>query len=259
MAIQKKNLLEAFQASAAAEKAKAAAGAAAGQPKAGGPFAQPTPAKPPAEPAGDAPGESPLRRAWSQRAWNTEALMKGGLQRLIVLQLLITIAAFFLGRASVSSVDAGDGSARGDEVAAGLQQPPPASGAGATPSPQPGDPSGAQQSGGAAQVVTQPGTPAERALLDPRNLYTVKVVEYRKGKDDEVALSTLEYFLDQGLPAVAQVQGGRLFILLGAAPTQAELDELLAEAKTMRGPPPLSKPAEFHDAYVVGIDRLGIR
>jgi hypothetical protein len=120
-------------------------------------------------------------------------------------------------------------------------------------------PSAGSQAEAGVEVDREPGTPHERALLDPVNRYTVKLVEYRKGRDDDAALTTLAYLLEQGLPAVAQVQGGRLFILLGAAPTQADLDDLLETAKTISGPPPLSKPAEFADAYVVGIDRLGIR
>jgi hypothetical protein len=251
MAYHKKNLLEAFQASAAADKAKAAEDAASGAAKAGGPFAQgtglppaPKPAPPQPQPQAQPEPEPPrpARPAWG----------RDGLQRLIVLQLVITVAAFFLGRASVSRVDASEPS-EGEPVQAAMAP------SGSAPSEPQSAPQPEPQEGSGAEVDREPGTPHERALLDPANRYTVKLVEYRKGRDDDAALSTLQFLLDQGLPAVAQVQGGRLFILLGAAPTQSELDDLLETAQTMSGPPPLSKPAEFADAYVVGIDRLGIR
>ena len=51
-------------------------------------------------------------------------------------------------------------------------------------------------------------------------------------------------------------RGKRLFIVLGAAPRQVDLDDLLMRAKTMNGPPPRSVKAEFSDAYVDKIDKF---
>ena len=47
-----------------------------------------------------------------------------------------------------------------------------------------------------------------------------------------------------------------MFIVIGAASKQADLDELLKSAKTMNGPPPRNREAEFSDAYVEKIDNL---
>jgi hypothetical protein len=229
MAIPKKNLLEAFQASAAAEKAaKALAPAEATGSKAGGPFApQPASAPPPPVVRSAPKPESPLRRP-------------DALQRLIALQVVITIGAFFLGRVSVGGVEAG--------------APPAAESAPPVVRSEPPAPSAA----GDVRVVTSAdaGTAAERALLDPNNRYTVKIAEYQKGRDDALAAATLQWLVSQGLPAAAKYQGSRLFLLVGAAPKQAELDGLRDRLKTMNGPPPLNKPAEFHDAYISSIDRL---
>lgn len=231
MAIQKKNLLEAFQASAAAEKAPSAPAPRASS-KAGGPFAAASPPAPAAL-------ETPRRERWKPDQ----------LQRLVALFVVVSVAAFFLGRASVSSVGAQDapasaGPAAGEEAARAALAPPGTSPAAAPSQPEP------------ASAATKAATPAERALLDPRNRYTVKLVEYRSGRDDELALETLRYLQGLGLPAVAQFRGKQLFILLGAAASTGELDDLLARARTLTGPPPLSKKNEFHDAYVVVIDKL---
>jgi hypothetical protein len=244
MAYQKKNLLEAFQASAAASKARATEGASKDVPRAAGPFARSSPAAPPAE----EPELRPLDAAPRPR-WQID-----GVHRLIVLQVLIATAAFFLGRASVSTVDASTGDAGKDAKVAGVGERPLASEKSEkkTPAALPASSSG-------AQVSTTPGTDAERALLDPANVYTIKLVEYVKGSDDAIALDTLSWLEGKGLPAVAKFKGSRLFLLVGAAPTQKELDGLRDTVKSMNGPPPRDKPNEFHDAYVVKIDTLGIR
>jgi hypothetical protein len=235
MAIPKKNLLEAFQASAAAEKAKVQAPAEAAGAKAGGPFApQPASAVPPPVVRSAPKPDSPLSRP-------------DALQRLIALQVVVTIAAFFLGRLSVGDVSAAAPASVSDTPLPVPEQP-------ARPAAQPQ----AQQSKPTAAAVTSAdaGTAAERALLDPNNRYTVKLAEYQKGRDDEIAAGTLQWLISQGLPAAAKYQGSRLFLLVGAAPGQAELDGLRDRLKTMNGPPPLHKPAEFHDAYISSIDRL---
>jgi len=252
MAYHKKNLLEAFQASAAAERARAQESASKDASRAGGPSARTAPqpqASQGARAAGSAQAASPRssgRAGEDSPAAPRVGWRPDGIQRLILLQVVITVAAFFLGRASVSTVGAGESTA--DKP---VSEPP--SEARAQPRTSP------PASPGVAQEESRPGTPAESALIDPRNRYTVKLVEYRKGRDDKVALDTLAWLESQGLPAVAKFEGSRLYILLGAAQTQRELDDLLKTAQTMQGPPPVSKPAEFHDAYIVGIDRLGIR
>lgn len=241
MTYQKKNLLEAFQASAAASKARAQEAASKDVPRAAGPFARQSPAAPAAEPELAPLGAAPRPR------WQLD-----GAQRLIVLQIVIATAAFFLGRASVSRVDASAGATRGDEQAASASERSTAGEKRASIAP-------AVPTSSAGQVSSTPGTAAESALLDSANKYTVKLAEYVKDRDDEIALATLKWLESQRLPAAAKFKGSRLFLLLGASATQKELDVLLTTAKTMNGPPPRNKPGEFHDAYVVNIESLGIR
>jgi len=258
MTYQKKNLLEAFQASAAASKARASEGASKDVPRGAGPFARSSPAARSEEP------ELPLLDAPARPRWQLD-----GTQRLIVLQVVIATAAFFLGRASVSTVDAksSGGTGKPDQVA-GVSAPKPQSETNKSQTSTPQKDTSAKKASESAkapapasssQVSSAPGTAAERALLDPANLYTVKLAEYVKDRDDKVALDTLAWLQGQGLPAVAKFKGTRLFLVLGAAAKQKELDQLLQTAKTMTGPPPRSKAGEFHDAYVVNIESLGIR
>ena len=236
MAIPKKNLLEAFQASAQAEKAKVQQATEASGAKAGGPFAPSPTTEPPPPVVRSAPKpESPLRRP-------------DALQRLIALQVVITIAAFFLGRASVGGVEAA--APAGDAPAQTAQT------ARETPAQPTAKPAAAKPDDVKVLTSSDPGTAAELALMDPANRYTVKLAEYEKGRDDTIAAGTLAWLRSQGLPAVAKFEGKRLFLLVGAAPSQVELDGLRDRCKTMNGPPPLNKPAEFHDAYVSSIDRL---
>lgn len=230
MAIPKKNLLEAFQASAAAEKAKVQAPAEATGAKAGGPFApQPASAPPPPVVRSAPKPESPLRRP-------------DALQRLIALQVVITIAAFFLGRSSKSGGEA--------------QAAPPIAPAASQVAQEAPARAAAQPQASGVVTSADAGNAAEHALLDPNNRYTVKLAEYQKGRDDAIAASTLAWLQSQGFPAAAKFQGTRLFLLVGAAPSQAELDGLRDRLKTMNGPPPIHKAAEFHDAYISLIDRL---
>ena len=248
MTYQKKNLLEAFQASAAASKARASEGASKDVPRAAGPFAKSSPAARSEDP------ELPLLDAPPRARFQLD-----GTHRLIVLQIVIATAAFFLGRASVSTVDAKAGGDSGKQAqVAGAKAPQPEPQKSEKKSTESAKPP-ANASNNASQVSSAPGTAAERALLDPANLYTVKLAEYVKDRDDDVALATLAWLQGQGLPAVAKFKGTRLFLVLGAAAKQNELDQLLQTAKTMTGPPPRNKAGEFHDAYLVNIESLGIR
>ncbi len=243
MPIPKKNLLEAFQASARVEKV-AAQSASPPATKAGGPFAS-------------APSERRLEPpipAEEAAPWHEDLRLRLG-----ALAAGIALAAFFVGRASVSTAAAGTSPSSAPASSASREPGPAAAAktpAGAAKSPGARDGLTAAAPDVVAQIGSQPANAAERALFDPKNLYTVKLVEYSKGRDDKLAAQTLAWLQQQSLPAVAQFQGARLYILLGAGAEQKDLDGLLARAKSMTGPPPLSKPKEFHDAYVVAIDRL---
>jgi hypothetical protein len=233
---RQKNLLEAFTASANAEKAASEdpAPTGAGGSPSGGPFAEPA---------------SRRERVDAPRGSLTDTLLhpenRGGL--LALAGVLLTLA-FLAGRIS-----------RGGDAAPPVAAAGPAP-AGAKLAGEPGAPPplapAAQQPRGEPQEAQVPLSAAEKALADTRNRYTIKLVEYTKDQDEDLAWNTLNYLEGQGLPAAALYRGERMFIVLGAAAKQAELDELLERAKTMNGPPPRNRAAEFSDAYVEKIDNL---
>ena len=263
MAHRSKNLLEAFQASGVGQPQPPARPAPPPNPPP--PQAAPAPHPPgvPAAAVPPAPAPPPILAPPAARQ-AVPPLLRGGplldqlrawrptqAQRLIGLAILIALTFFFLGRASVGRVEAG---------AADPGGAPPA----ASPVPE----RAAGLALGGAQAPPQsppPAAPAadarlsevERALEDPRNKYTVKLVEYTVGKDEHLVGNTFKYLRELGLPAAAvKRKNGRYYILLGAGPSRAALEDLLQKARTLTGPPPYSKPNEFHDAYLESIDSV---
>lgn len=242
MAHRQKNLLEAFSASAAAEKSESER--ASGSSAAGGPFAPEAP-PPEAPPRVERPQLPPRKPSLSETLMHPEN--RGGLLVLVALGLTL---AFLAGRATVSRVAAKEGGSpaatESEHARASL------------PTPDLETAPGGDEGGRPEQELSQePSSPAERALLDPENRYTIKLVEYGSGdRDAELAWEAFDYLEEQGLPAAILGRGKRLFIVLGAAPRSADLDDLVEIAKTMNGPPPRSKKAEFFDAYVDKIDKF---
>jgi hypothetical protein len=224
---RQKNLLEAFTASANAEKAASEdpAPKGSGASPAGGPFVEPSARR---------------ERPAAPRGSLTDTLLhpenRGGL--LALLGVLVTLA-FLAGRMS-----RGDGA----PVAAAAGAPAPETALAEPASREPLAP--------AIPEAQTPLSEAEKAIADTRNKYTIKLVEYASGRDEDLAWNTLNYLEGLGLPAAAITKGKRMFIVIGAAAKQADLDELLKRAKTMNGPPPRNRQAEFSDAYVEKIDNL---
>jgi hypothetical protein len=191
--------------------------------------------------------------------------------------LLLVVVAFLFGRLSVSRVS---NAAEGVNEAAGLG----ADGASASlapaatnlaPSSPPNSPPNSPPISSQAQQPPlsgsnpasapaggdfdpNPRTPAELALLDRENIYTIKLIHYSNTEANKrLAAGTARYVIEQqNLPAVVAADSTGLYILVGAAPRQVDLDGFLARAKKMPGPPPMSKPGEFHSAYVEKIDRV---
>ena len=258
MAHRNKNLLEAFSASAASEKAADGVPGNGASPRVGGPFATApvqesilTPAE--RELVKDATSGPPAFARDLMRPENFPGLIAG--------VVILVALSFLIGRATAGSsaeVEAG-----APQPALGEAQPgqPTAAALSATPIPLPGTNTEVQQRTSAegdraesAEVARITATMAQ--LQDRGNKYTVKLIEYRNPRDETLATATFYYLVDLGLPAAMVYRGKRLFIVLGAAASQVELDTLLQRAKTMDGPPPRNKQAEFHTAYLEKIDNL---
>lgn len=236
MVNRQKNLLEAFTASANAEKAASEDPAVTGSPS-GGPFA---------------PGRGSEERFEKPVGTLTDTLLhpenRGGLIALVA--VFITLA-FLAGMMTGKDEEVAGVAAAGREPVAGPRtervpaELPRTEKARSEPEPE--------------AEGQKPMSPAEKALADTRNKYTVKLVEYQRFRDEDHQWRTMNYLEDLGLPAAALFRDKRLFIVLGAAPTQVELDALLKRAKTLTGPPPNNTPNEFSDAYVEKIDNLLVR
>lgn len=258
MASRGKHLLEAFK----------AAGPGIPTP----PSAPPAPAPPSRSSANSASGGSahasparPLGGAssnWSASAARPSAsgsmppgalVLNGAQIRLLALvAFLAVVVAFLLGRMSVSRPalaadpdvqENREDSTTGQASLGALPAPPPAA-----PAAQPNAP----------PVDPNPRTPAELALLDTANVYTVKLVHYSNTEvNQRLAAETARYVIGtHNMPAVVAADSTGLFILVGAAPRQVDLDDFLARCKKMPGPPPLSRPGEFHTAFIEKIDRV---
>lgn len=227
MAKRSENMLEAFKASTApveeppGKPAEPSRGA-------GGPFAPP--------PAPRAP-----RPPRSQRQPEGLALPANpaGIAMMVGLVLLLAMA-FLLGRLSAPSVQASAPVAE-DE---GFRFP--------------ALPEGRETARGASSPettleVSEGQTEADRAFLDPANKFSIRVLEYRRTERDEVlAFAAYDHLRAKGFPVVwPRHKGNSLFVFVGAAPRQSDLDGLLRELWKTPGPGRDAKP--FDDAFVVNI------
>jgi hypothetical protein len=220
------NLLEAFQASGGAK----------------GPAPAPTPVSP-------APVERPATTLLEPAG--TKPRARGGLVPLVATAIAAIAAGVWIGRWTSSRRDGVRAESPDPASTAPVEAQASLTGSGA----QPQAPLAAAPG---VEIDATPRSEVERQLADPANVYTIKLVEYVNNEAQQrLALDALEHLTKtQGLPACVAAKGSRLFILVGAGKSQSELDPLLALCKQMAGPPPISKSAEFHDAYLVKIDSV---
>lgn len=214
---------------------------------------------PPAASTPNALGKTiaPAPRANAPRTWTLNAPQA----RLIgLVALLAMVVAFLLGRMSVRSFAhaAGDADSTeavresvddaGDRATAGERTASVGRPAGPAPSVQ----------SPAAVVDPNPRTAAEQALLDRTNVYTIKLVHYSNTEvNTRLAAATARYVIEaHNLPAVVAADTTGLYILVGAAPRQVDLDDYLSRVKRMSGPPPQSRAGEFTSAYIEKIDKV---
>lgn len=245
MSSRGKNLLEAFS----------NPGSSGSQPAAGS-------SSSPAPTAGPRPSSGSLLSAGLAPARGIVTLRRSHLQMLVLAQVVLLLLAFLVGRASMKgSVEAGaPDSPKNFEPAPQAPAQPQAKAPAGNPNPtnSAGNPQGTGSGTVQAQVDSQPRTAAEQALLDPRNVYTLKVVDYVYNDSSlRLARETLRYMSEtHGLPACLTRNGSRLYILVGAAPRIVDLDELGRTVRQLKGPPPISRSAEFESAYVEKIDKV---
>lgn len=217
-------------------------------------------------PTGSKSGAPSLPLLGTAGARRSLTLRASQVQWLVLAQVVLIVLAFLLGRASVANV--AEAAAEPSDAAPSAQQKPvgelirpaqtpeqPAARPQVQPAPPPVN-SPAQPAN--AQVDNTPRTAAEQALLDPRNVYTLKVADYVYNDSSlKLARDALKYLSETcALPACLTRHGSRLYLLVGAAPRQVDLDGLGRTVRELKGPPPISKPKEFHDAYVEKIDKV---
>lgn len=147
------------------------------------------------------------------------------------------------------------GAGRGDGTssAAERDEPPGASGA----RPGSADP-GARAAGLADPAIDADPTAVAideaNALYDPANRYTLVVATYGKSKED-FAWATHDHLSDQGLPVFPPLAvGDDLLVLVGAAPTTAELSDEQERVTKLTGWD--GNKRSYADAYPIAIDRL---
>jgi hypothetical protein len=227
MTQRSKNLLEAFNATRAAEKAPAPPPAARSvPPKVGGPFAE-APARPaPPPPAPALP--IPSGRARELAQWRQVAIYVVG-----------ALGAFILGRLSVgSSAEASESDSPPVNAAVNAPQAPTA---------QPSTPAASADGTEAAQLA------ADKALSDARNKYAILAAQYAESAS-EIARAASRYLAQQGLPACHVYRRGKnLYLIVGAAQNLVELDVLLARLRELPGPN--GQAGDFKSAFVVPIDQ----
>jgi len=237
MVVRKKNLLDAFQASApegriAARRREDVRGSA------GGPFA---PVRTPVEtessalrwPAGT---RLPLWRRWLGDRVIRVALVAG---------LVCIAAAYWLGRRQTGAVEASD-------VASSNAAPGALLRAGAEPVNASSETELAKRNLETAQASGLD----DQQFMNPTNKFTVRVKTFANDASGQSAARALhEFFLKEGLPVILPVRQGKSCVLyVGHTPRKKEADQLASFVQRMHVPGSSSKKPAFEDAYVVNID-----
>jgi len=124
------------------------------------------------------------------------------------------------------------------------------------PGTAPGAPSEADAPGRATATPVPAGdaTPRieESPLFDPQNLWTVVVAAYSNSSED-LAWATYEHLSDQELSVFPPIQSGKvLIVLVGAAPTSAELADTEAAVRALVR----DGQKAYDTAYRARIDKL---
>jgi len=248
-----KHLLEAFKVAGPSTSAPSSAAplapSSANSAGAGGPFGAKPSGAPTAKP-------SAFAAAGAKAGPPRGALILNSAQvRLLgLVMLVLVVVAFLLGRMSVSDVAYAEGVGADDSTVESTPEPAPTPTIAAAAAPASATPTASAP----PAVDPNPRTPAEQALLDKDNVYTIKLIHYSNTEvNQRLAADVARYVIQShNMPAVVAADSTGLYILVGAAPRQVDLDDYLARIKKMAGPPPLSRAGEFHTAYIEKIDRV---
>lgn len=243
MVIRKKNLLEAFTASAPeGRRAEARKKSGDAQTSAGGPFASVAPSAPRA--ARKLPKFPTLMRGSTVM----RALADRTVRIALIAFVIVVGFAYWLGKKSGTTVEAEDAQA--------------ALPAGPGSIIRPGSDVGAALKGSDLakknQQTAQLGSVHDQGFMDPRNKYTLRVAQYPSDENGKkAARATVEYLRGESLPVVGPIvqdKGKTLYVCAGYEAKSEELDKLLAYVKALPGPAPHSKSPPFASAFKVNID-----
>jgi putative hemolysin len=238
MVVRKKNLLDAFQASAPEGRA-ALRRTEDARASAGGPFA-------PSANAHDAARAPRFPTGARVPVWR-RALADRAVQVALAVGVVALAGAYCLarGRSSATAEAAGRSSESAPESAGALLRPTPAPRAGA-------EADLAKLNAANARVNGKD----DLALMDPANKYTVRVKTF--GNDPAgraAALALRDYLIKEAFPAVSPIELGKhCVVCVGHTDKKKDADAIAASIQKLRGPPPDAKKSAFDDAYVVNID-----
>ena len=244
MVVRKKNLLDAFQASAPEGRVAARRGNDA-RASAAGPFAPLRETEAAARRPSGERGSPAIPQPMPQRIPLWRRSLGDRAVRVAILAGLACIAvAYWLGRRQAPAVDAHDApaevSAPGALMRTGAEPPAPAS-----------DSELARRN----QALAQAGSFDDQQFMNPVNKYTVRVKTFSNDASGWAAARALHaYFVRENLPVILPIQQGKSCILyVGHDPRKKEADQLAGYIQRMHVPPD-AKKAAFEDAYVVNID-----
>jgi hypothetical protein len=251
MVSRKKNLLDAFKASAPEGRAMAERKKNT-QTSPGGPFAPGKPSTQASWGGASEPSEEPEEPAFVRKPSPLPATVRRALaDRTVRIALgalvLVVLGAFWLGRRSGSAL-AGDGAEAAAASPGALLRP-----GAARPAPRAAGADLAKKN----ETSVKLDTADDQAFRDKRNQFTTRIVQYNSDESGKTAArKTYDYLRGQGVPAIQPILSGTsIVICAGSAAKQSELTQLTAHIRGLPGPEPKpKKPLPFADAYVVNID-----
>jgi hypothetical protein len=244
MVVRKKNLLDAFQASAPEGRVAARRGNDV-RSSAAGPFAPVRESEAALCSTSSERSSATIPQPMPQRIplWR-RSLGDRAVRIAIVAGLLCIGAAYWIGRRQAPAVEAhetpADISVPGALMRTGAEPPAPVS-----------DTDLARRN----QAMAQAGSAHDQQFMNPANKYTVRVKTFANDASGCAAARALHgYFVRENLPVILPIQQGKSCVLyVGHDAKKKDADQLASYIQRMHVPSD-AKKAAFEDAYVVNID-----